>query len=145
MAVKAAEQNVKDTFRAHNNVNSKYAQMSIGGYVYQYDGENGYRFDLKANPMAALGFDVDSAPFSSYSSPNSKGSWFSKGRQVTDWFIAVSPNDNISLNQTFHRAVELGVNSVYRWSPQNNTTLHYTYDTSKNSWSCSVYSGGGSC
>jgi hypothetical protein len=145
-AVKAAEQNVKDTFRANTIIGNKYDQKSVGSYVYQIEGEEGYRYDRNASPRAALGFDVDSAPLASpQNGPNRDGFLWFKGRQATDWFIAVSPNDNISLHQTFHRAGQLNIQSVYRWNPQNNTTLHYSFSGADKSWNCSVYSGGGNC
>jgi len=140
-AIRNAITNARDTYNSNKSIGNGEAGLSIGTYVYQYDGEEGYRYDHKVKALASLGYDVDSGPMVGYGSPNID-SWFRQDRQVSDWVIALSPGDTFN---NFATAVDLGIPSVYAWQASNNTTLHYTYDSSNNSWGCRVYSGTGRC
>ena len=139
-AAKQAIFNVRNIYNANLEMGNRDAGLSLGSYIYQYEGETSYRYELKAKALAALGFDVNSAPLAGYSSPEIN-SWFRQNRKVTDWVLAISPDDAVN----FVIADQRRVLSVYVWYSSSDTAFHYTRNSMSGSWSCRVIFGRGTC
>ena len=45
----------------------------------------------------------------------------------------------------YHRAVEIGIYSVYAYQTTQKVTYHYQYNSNSGRWSCTIYSGDGEC
>lgn len=154
IAVKNAISTLKRTYKADNSkgADTVHTGHEQGTYVYQEEGESGYRNDLQSNKYgnANYAINLESEPSTGSVSGPGDTCFFCNDREVTDW--VVSQKAGSSVNRILSVAQDkLGVSSVYVWdrpmrfNSMSNTVRHFKLDSSSGTWNCSVYSGGGSC
>jgi|GEM_PF-3073540 len=158
IAVRNAISKLKMNYAADNSEygGNVHTGSEQGTYVYKYEGEDGYRHDLDANKNGnafyAVSLRADPASGSAMKPANAPDSCylFCTDRVVSDWVVSQKAGSGVE--RTLRKALsDVNTRSVYIWDrpkrfhQNSNTVRHFTYDDSSKNWSCSVYSGGGSC